>query len=120
MKMSYITLGTNNMKLAVSFYDSLFDHVDVNKWIPEGRIIVYRGDGFMFALAEPYNEKKATPGNGTMIGFQMDNIQEIIELHTKALNLGGINEGEPGARSKGFSAYVRDLDGNKLCFFCLD
>jgi hypothetical protein len=34
------------------------------------------------------------------------------------MELGATDEGEPGERSPAFyGAYVRDLDGNKLCFF---
>ena len=120
MKMNYITLGTNNMKNAVAFYDALFSSVNVTKWIPEGRIIVYKGDAFLFALAEPFDGKKATAGNGSMIGFEMDTVEQITEFHNKALSLGAKNAGEPGPRSKGPAAYVRDLDDNKLCFFCMD
>ncbi|NQZ82900.1 MAG: VOC family protein [Colwellia sp.] len=120
MKMNYITLGTNNMVKAIAFYDALFSTVNVDKWLPDGRVVVYRGDGFLFALAEPFDGNHATAGNGTMIGFEVDSFEEITELHQKALSLGGRCEGKPGPRSKGPAAYVRDLDNNKLCFFCMD
>jgi len=120
MKMNYITLGTNNMAKAIAFYDALFSSVNVDKWLPDGRVVVYRGDGFLFALAEPFDGNNATAGNGTMIGFEVDSFDEITKLHQKALSLGGGCEGKPGSRSKGPAAYVRDLDNNKLCFFCMD
>jgi len=120
MKMSYITLGTNNMAKAIAFYDALFSSVNVDKWLPDGRVVVYRGDGFLFALAEPFDGNKATSGNGNMIGFEVESFDEIVRLHKKALLLGGKCEGLPGPRKKGPAAYVRDLDDNKLCFFCMD
>ena len=52
MKMNYITLGTNNMVKAITFYDALFSTVNVDKWLPDGRVVVYRGDGFLFALVK--------------------------------------------------------------------
>lgn len=120
MKMMYTTIGTNNMHKAVKFYDALFESVNINKWIPDGRIVVYQGEGFLFGIAEPFDEKKATAGNGTMLGFMMDSVSQIAEYHDLAIQLGAVSEGLPGYRSKGPAAYVRDLDGNKLCFFCMD
>jgi predicted lactoylglutathione lyase len=41
-------------------------------------------------------------------------------MHRKALELGATDEGAPGPRGvPGFYAgYFRDLDGNKLNFYC--
>ena len=78
---------------------------------------IWIGEGFLFALAEPFDENPATVGNGSMSGFQLNNVEEISDKHTLAIKLGGIDEGSPRVRSDRFSAYVRDLDGNKLCFF---
>jgi len=108
------------MDKAVQFYDALFESVPINKLIPDGRIVVYKGQGFLFAIAEPFDEQLATPGNGAMLGFLVNTVSDIAKFHDLALSLGGISEGAPGPRSKGPAAYVRDLDGNKLCFFCLD
>jgi predicted lactoylglutathione lyase len=42
----------------------------------------------------------------------------VDKLYAKALSLGASDEGPPGERLPVFyGAYVRDLDGNKLCFF---
>jgi predicted lactoylglutathione lyase len=42
----------------------------------------------------------------------------VDKLHAKALALGASDEGAPGERLPVFyGGYVRDLDGNKLCFF---
>ena len=42
--------------------------------------------------------------------------------NSKALALGGTDEGAPGLRAEGgdgfYAAYFRDLDGNKLDVFC--
>ena len=46
-------------------------------------------------------------------------LDEFFELTLKALELGATDEGPPGDRIPNvfYGAYVRDLDGNKLCFF---
>jgi predicted lactoylglutathione lyase len=54
-----------------------------------------------------------------MFGFMLDSKDKVRAFHAKALELGGKCEGEPALRGPvetgSFAAYVRDLDGNKLC-----
>jgi predicted lactoylglutathione lyase len=40
-------------------------------------------------------------------------------MYAKAMELGATDEGEPGERIPDvfYGGYVRDPDGNKLCFF---
>ena len=52
-----------------------------------------------------------------MLGLNVGSTDEVKRLHTLAIQLGGENEGEPMQRGPYFSAYVRDLDKNKLCLF---
>lgn len=73
-------------------------------------------EDFAFAIAIPFNDEPASNGNGTMIGFNVGSIEEVKRLHHKAIELGGNCEGEPGERGPKFSAYVRDLDKNKIVF----
>ena len=115
--MNYFVFGTNNMTKAVSFYDEIFEGSDINKIHDEGRMTLWAGDGFMFALAEPFDEKDATVGNGTMVGINLESSAEVDRIHKKALSLGAVTEGDPSVRSGRYSAYFRDLDGNKICVF---
>ena len=115
MKMNYFVLGTNNMALAVNFYDQLFSGSEMKKLNAEGRMTLWGGSDFMFALAEPFDGQQATSGNGTMVGFNLGSSAEVVRLYNKALLIGGIDEGKPAIRSGRFSAYIRDLDKNKIC-----
>ena len=117
MKMNYFVFGTNNMQRGVNFYDQLFSDQGINKVHDEGRMTLWVGDGFMFALAEPFDGNEATVGNGTMLGINLKSAAEVDEIHAKAIGLGGVSEGEPEVRSGRYSAYFRDLDGNKLCIY---
>ncbi len=117
MKMSYCVLGTNNMEASIKFYDSLFDQSDLNQVLSTDRMTFWQGEDFAFAVAIPFDEEPASNGNGTMIGFSAGSVEEVKRLHSRALELGGICEGTPNQRGPRFSAYVRDLDKNKLCFF---
>lgn len=117
MKMSYFVVGTNDRPIAVSFYNALFAECGINHLHSSDRMTFWAGADCMFAVAEPYDGNPATIGNGSMVGFQMDSAERVDALHAEAIILGGIDEGEPKIRSDRYSAYVRDLDGNKLCFF---
>ena len=115
MKITYVTLGTNDRASAEKFYDRWLENTPFEKIYNEGRMTMWVNDGFMFALAEPFDGKAATIGNGSMVGFQVDSDAEVTRLYELALALGGTCEGKPGVRSGHESAYVRDLDGNKIC-----
>ncbi|BFM14973.1 VOC family protein [Maricurvus nonylphenolicus] len=117
MKMNYFVFGTNNMPKAVNFYDDIFADSGVSKINDEGRMTLWMGDGFMFALAEPFDGKEATVGNGTMLGINLDSAGEVDRIYQRALALGAQSEGEPEVRSGRYSAYFRDLDGNKICIY---
>jgi len=117
MKMNYFVFGTNDKAKAVSFYDELFDGCGLNKIHDQGRMTLWGNKDFMSAVAEPFDEKEASNGNGTMLGFHVDSMEEVDRLHNKAIDLGGVSEGEPRIRSNMHSAYVRDLDRNKICFY---
>ncbi len=117
MKMNYFIFGTNNMQQAIRFYDALLESTGINRVHSEGRMTLWAGEDFMFAVAEPFDGEAATNGNGTMVGFNLDSSAEVERLHKTALEMGGTDEGEPRTRSGRFSAYVRDLDRNKICLF---
>lgn len=117
MNPNYIVVGTNDKSAAEAFYDALFVDTGIQRIYNEGRMTLWQGDGFLFAIAEPWDGNAATIGNGSMVGFQLDNAAAVDRAHALALELGGSSEGEPGPRSGRHAAYVRDRDGNKLCFY---
>ena len=83
---------------------------------------VYGKDGSLcFAVLGPYDGKRATVGNGSMVAFRFDTMDEVNAFHANALALGGVDEGAPGERAPKmyFSYFRRDLDGNKVCAFCM-
>lgn len=116
MKMNYAVLGTNDMAAAVAFYDALFDTAGLHRLQPTERMTYWVGEDFAFAVARPFDGEAATRGNGAMLGFSFGSSEDVDRMHARALDLGGSSEGAPGPRGPRYSAYVRDLDGNKLCF----
>ena len=115
MKMNYFVVGTNDMAAATRFYDQLFAQSGMERVSPTDRMTYWLSPDFAFAAAIPFDEQPATHGNGTMVGFCVGSPEEVERLYKLALELGGTCEGAPGQRGPRFSAYVRDLDKNKLC-----
>jgi predicted lactoylglutathione lyase len=71
-----------------------------------------------FALAKPNNGEPATVGNGCMGALAASSKEQVDKIYQLALDMGGTDEGPPGARTDNFyAAYFRDLDGNKLNAF---
>ena len=117
MDMKYFVFGTNDKEASIRFYDELFAGSGFSKIHSEGRMAFWAKGDSVFAVAEPIDGEPATNGNGTMLGFSLDSADEVKRIYQKALELGGTDEGEPRERNGRFSAYVRDLDKNKICFF---
>jgi len=115
MKMNYFVVGTNDMDSATTFYEGLFAGLGLNKMIASERMTYWLSDDFAFAVAIPFDEQPATNGNGTMVGFNVGSVDEVKRRHQLALDLGGTCEGTPSQKGPRYSAYVRDLDRNKVC-----
>ncbi len=116
---SYTTLGSNNIEVARAFYTNLFSEIGGREMFDNGRLYFYGIDPAspMIAIGGPYDEQAATVGNGVMIAINAGDEETVGKLHAKGVELGGTCDGEPGQRVPGFyGAYVRDPDGNKLCF----
>jgi predicted lactoylglutathione lyase len=116
---AYTTLGTNDLPLAARFYDALLGDLGAKRMIETDRMILWTTQPGhpMLAVCKPFDGKAATVGNGTMVALGVDSKDKVNHLHSRALTLGGTDEGAPGPRGPFYIGYVRDLDGNKLNFF---
>lgn len=119
----YITLGTNNLERAASFYDALLTEFGAQRVMEEAERYIVWGTGpeqTTLAAIKPFDGNPATVGNGVMVSLFGGSQEKVHDVYAKARALGATDEGEPGPRGdKGFyAAYFRDLDGNKLCVFC--
>ena len=119
----FVTVGTNDLEKSSKFYDEILKIIDiiiVDK--EEHRYVGYAKEKTEklanFYIMTPHDKKYATIGNGTMISLDAKTQEKVIEIHKKALELGAINEGDPGPRhGENYYGYFRDLDGNKICVF---
>ena len=118
----YTTLGTNDIKKATAFYDTVFNELGIKRlWDTEGFVGYGPSmDKPMFAVCNPFNKEPATPGNGTMIAVAVMEPEQVHKVHAAALKAGATDEGAPGPRGDTFyCGYFRDLDGNKINAFCM-
>ena len=117
----YTTVGTNDLKRAAGFYDALLAELGAKRAMEMETFIAWATapNTPMVAIIKPFDKQPATVGNGVMVALLASSKEQVDKIHAKALSLGGKDEGAPGPRGPGFYAgYFRDLDGNKLSFFC--
>jgi catechol 2,3-dioxygenase-like lactoylglutathione lyase family enzyme len=121
----YATVGSRNLPKALGFYDDLLGGIGMTKAFdhPSGGRVYTSPDQRWFGVLGPADGGEATVGNGSMSGFMLPTRAAVDDFHAKVLALGGTCEGKPGVRGPeeaGFYfAYMRDLDGNKLCAYRL-
>lgn len=118
----YTTLGTNNLEKSVAYYDVLMEMLGAGRFMDEDSFVAWSKspESVGFSVTKPFDGNPATVGNGVMIALQVENPERVKAVYDKAIELGGTDEGKPGARSESFyCGYFRDLDGNKLNVFCL-
>jgi predicted lactoylglutathione lyase len=117
----YVTIGTNDLARAAAYYDTLLGEMGAKRMMENEQFVAWsiKPDQPGLAVTKPFDKKAATVGNGVMVALVVDSPAKVNALHRKALQLGGTDEGAPGPRGEDFYAgYFRDLDGNKLNFFC--
>lgn len=117
--------GSNDIEKAKAFYDSVLGTIGLKGLFEHGsggRIYGTAAGAPLLTVVRPYDGRAATAGNGTMASLFCDSPEQVAAIHAKALELGGLDEGEPGPRAAGggvYAAYFRDLDGNKICAISL-
>jgi len=119
----YVTLGTNDLKRAVAFYDELLSVMGAGRFMEVEDIFVawaVSPDKPGISVTKPFDGNPATVGNGMMVALAVDSKEMVHKVYDKAIELGGQDEGPAGPRGDEFYAgYFRDLDGNKLNVFCI-
>ena len=117
----YTTIGVSDMARAEAFYSDLLQELGASQLFGQDRIKFFGTgmDAAMLAICIPYDEQTPHPGNGAMVAINAGEREKVDQLHATAIALGASDEGAPGERVPGmfYGAYVRDLDGNKLCFY---
>ncbi len=124
---SHVTVGTSNMNRAMRFYDAVLTPLGLARKRTFKIAVSYAPEGFTginepFWILRPYDKQEATAGNGATVAFDAPTRGAVDAFHAAALAAGGSDEGPPGIREhyhpNYYGAYVRDLDGNKVCAVC--
>lgn len=121
----YVMLGTNDLDRAAKLYDAILAPLGL---VQVERVETYAAyasevakEEIEFYITAPFDARPATPGNGTMIALAAPDMQALDQFHAVGVQSGGTDEGVPGLREEGSDicyAYLRDVDGNKICAFC--
>ena len=119
---AFLTIGTNDLKKSSLFFNKILKPLKIKKVLSHSRYYGYAKlkspKKIELYIIKPHNKKKATFGNGTMITFSAQSKKIVNEFYNIGIKLGGKDEGKPGPRhGKDYYAYIRDLDGNKICVF---
>lgn len=121
---SYIMPGTNDLPLAITFYDPLMKMLGYSRGGRNEDVawwgVFNSSNTTAMGIGRPFDKQDATTGNGVMVALIARSAEHTQQFHVLALNHGSPEEGAPGLRphyGEGFySAYARDIDGNKLSF----
>jgi catechol 2,3-dioxygenase-like lactoylglutathione lyase family enzyme len=123
--LAYVMVGTNNVKRSAKFYDAALKPLGLVRTHGDNTSLGYGPKNApkksSFWVTKPYNKKKATFGNGTMISLAAKSRRAVEGFHAAALANGGTDEGKPGPRpadGSNYVAYARDPEGNKICAYC--
>jgi catechol 2,3-dioxygenase-like lactoylglutathione lyase family enzyme len=117
---SHIMIGTKDLEGAKVFYDALLGTLGVPPAIVDRHRIFYRTPTGVLSVTTPINGEPATCANGMTIGFAASSPAQADAWHAAGLAAGGTACEEPpgvreGTAGKLYLAYLRDLDGHKLC-----
>lgn len=118
----YITLGSNDLKTAGTFYDQVLAEIGASRLMEQDTKFIGYGTSPaapMLGIFAPFNGEPAAPGNGITVALTAESQAKVDAVHKKALELGAEDEGAPGTRDDEnfYGAYFRDMDGNKICIF---
>ncbi len=126
---SHIFVGVKDFDRALAFYKPVMEVLGAPlRFVDAGRPWAgwqsLPNPRPLFLIGTPFDREKHAAGNGQMVAFLARDRATVDEVHRVALALGAVSEGEPGLRpeyhANYYGAYIRDPEGNKLCFACHD
>jgi len=108
---AHFTQGSNDLQRSASFYDALLAPLGVTRrdTTINDEVICYLGtetDLPRFFVVTPFDNKRATIGNGSMIAFTANSQEQVDQSYNGGLTNGGADEGAPG-RDSGDSLIIR-------------
>ena len=119
---SHIMLGCSDRERSREFYNATLGALGIAPGQDFGKSDWWMTREGSLGIGQPLNGECCTHGNGSTIGFKAASPDQVDAWHAAGVAHGGKScEDPPGIRDAGFGkmylAYLRDLDGNKLCGF---
>jgi catechol 2,3-dioxygenase-like lactoylglutathione lyase family enzyme len=117
---SHVMIGTNDLDKSKEFYDALLGTLGVRPGFVDRHRVFWRTRTGTFSVSKPIDGNAATFANGGTLGFNAESPEAVDAFHATGLANGAKTcEDPPGIREGGgvqlYIAYLRDLDGNKIC-----
>ncbi|MDB5932077.1 MAG: hypothetical protein JWR60_3784 [Polaromonas sp.] len=117
---SHVMVGVNDLERSKKFYDALLGTLGIAPGVANKNRYFYRSPTGSFAISTPINGEPACPGNGSTVGFTVQSPELVDAFHAAGIANGGTTCEEPpgfreGPAGRLYLAYLRDLDGNKIC-----
>ncbi|MEM7749733.1 MAG: VOC family protein [Pseudomonadota bacterium] len=121
--LSYVIVGANDINRSERFYTAILCPLGYELTKAPG-VAIYSlpDDQGTIYVRQPFDERAATLGNGSMLAFKAATQQLVRDLHAAARAAGGTDDGAPGYRAEYstnfYVGYLRDDVGNKIALFC--
>ena len=117
---SHVMIGTNDLDKSKEFYDALLGTLGVRPGFVDRHRVFWRTRTGTFSVSKPIDGNVATFANGGTLGFNAESPEAVDAFHATGIANGAKTcEDPPGIREGGgvqlYIAYLRDLDGNKIC-----
>lgn len=116
--LSHVSIGTNNFRRAVAFYDKVLLTLGCKRVMEHPGAVAYGKQYPEFWVGTPIDGKPASIGNGTHVSFIALTKEAVHAFHEAALAAGGVDDGAPGSRpdygEPYYGCFVRDPDGHKV------
>jgi catechol 2,3-dioxygenase-like lactoylglutathione lyase family enzyme len=124
---SHVQIGARDLAGLIAFYDKVLAPFGLvrrpfeSDGGPPGAIWQRPGQRWpQFVVQLPFNGLPATWGNGWQVSFAAPSQAAVREAWEIGMAHGAVDEGRPGLRphysTDYYGAYLRDPEGNKLCF----
>jgi catechol 2,3-dioxygenase-like lactoylglutathione lyase family enzyme len=114
----HLSVGTNDLERARRFYDPLMKLLGFHHMTTGEDSLDYGVGRIIFSVETPFDGRRASPGNGVHIAFEVPDRAAVVRFHALGLAHGGTDDGPPGLRpqydANYFAAFLRDPDGNKI------
>jgi catechol 2,3-dioxygenase-like lactoylglutathione lyase family enzyme len=117
---SHVMVGVKDLEASKKFYDAVLGTLGVAPGVANNNRYFFRSPTGTFGITTPINGEAATVGNGSTLGFKATSPEQCDAFHAAGLAHGGVSCEDPpgwreGAAGKLYLAYLRDLDGHKIC-----